>query len=1696
MSLSLRRAGLVLLTVGMLGAATLAESGVAQEKMAVRAQVKPIAPPFPGGPGVPPGTDSDPAEFSHALSLPKDNDKRRQLEAARDYILDEKWNIALDLLHKLIATREDVFAQIERMEPDGKKKSVMVSVKAEASRLLGTLPKNGMEAYKTQFGPQAAEDLKKAKATGDPALLAEVMRLYLYTDAGAEAANLLGTYHLDRGEYVAADLCFSKLMDRSGADNLPPDILFKAAMALHMQDDPTAKAREEIAWKKLNSRVRELVVRGEPRTVSELHDYVAKMTRGLSSRNQKDYPMIGGNPARNNQGEGEDPFMHRRWQQQLADLKGGSGPLTNYLKNAEWILTHRGQAILPAAIPVTATVTKGEKQTPLIIYRTYSGVHAVDVKNGKIVWESPSKYSLEGLLETKTMSAVTNWLNTYVNTPQNPGQRPTIIFENSVIGSLSTDNEYVYAVEDLAVPPPPQFQNVGFNPGVNSFGYTQDLTDAIRHNRLLAIQAGSGLLKWQVPDNRDEGKIKTELDDCYFLGPPLPMGGKLYVLIEKQQELRLVCLDPAQKGKVLSSQALATTRDKMQQDIARRTQAAHLAYGEGVLVCPTNAGAVLGIDLLTNSLLWAYPYREKSEPQSDPTAELGGRILPGGGIVVRGGVRGIQPYLNATNLGNQWKVTPPIIQDGKVIFAAPDATSVHCINLRDGSPVWTQKRTDDDLYLAGVFAGKVLIVGKKSVKAYKLSNGDFAWERRELETGMPSGFGIASDNMYYLPLKEAGPEKTPEICKIDIDKGRIEAHIKARKGLDEAAPLAPGNLIFYEGDVLAQSYTEVVAYPQLNLKVAQMQEALAKNPNDPVGLTELGELHLDQGKLDEAVADLKQALDHVKQDTPSTVRNKARAKLYETLTEYFQRDFAKAEQAGYLKIYEDLCKVALEDMPEGKSENDAAAETRRRTANFLCLVAKGKELQGKLVEAFEKYQEFSKAAGGQELISVVDEPTVKANPDAWSEGRIKAMLAKATAEQRKPLEDRVVREWEKLRQSGNVEDLRKFVAIFGSQFAVGKEARLHLAEKLIEQDDPHALLDAERHLMLLRGLQESSEVSGRALEMLARLMTRRGLLDDAAYYYRKLRTDYANLPVQGNKTGADLYDEVATDKRLLPHLDETPLIGGSGRITYREDRERFPHSLQQQLYQFAQNGEELPFFRKHKIALQAGYNQVKLIDRGTGNEIWSQKVPPTNFQNLMYLGQPNPQQNLHGLRFSYMNLGHLVVLPIANMVIGLDPVNRKLLWQKDLTDNKPASATPPSGSAQPVMNPNQIFADPRDGSILIGYNDGWMQRLGGTGPLEGTTVCLQTRDGLLALDPVDGRTLWYRSNISTSSHIFGDDQHLFVVDMGGGDHRTAAATRVLRTSDGVTVKNVPDFAAIYQKRLRVIGRNILLSDLDEKNNVTLKLYDPLLAREVWKETFPTGSIVLHSETPHLAGLVEPDGKVHVFDLHTRKPVLNSKMDPKDLEKAQTVYLLSDDKDLYVAVYKPVDPNMANFGGIQPNFLPQLGMRSLPINGEFYAFDGTTGKVKWHNPAPNQMLVLDQLQEMPIILLTARYNQWLNGANRINQQVVALQAFDKRTGKRLYDDDSKRLYNSTQFHTLHLDAMGGKIELISQTLKITFFLNSDAAKAESNTTSRTSSATSADPREERLRRQRLIEEAERLREARLLELKIRQAAEKK
>jgi outer membrane protein assembly factor BamB len=276
------------------------------------------------------------------------------------------------------------------------------------------------------------------------------------------------------------------------------------------------------------------------------------------------------------------------------------------------------------------------------------------------------------------------------------------------------------------------------------------------------------------------------LSDSYFLGPPLTLDGRLYALTEKDSELALVCLAAAD-GALVWKQALAYAPTRLLLDPGRRVQAARPAYGEGILVCPTNAGMVVGVDLLTPGLAWAYSY---------PTRPLTPSQLSSVGRRVR---------VSSTRITAEWQAPVTVVQGSKVLFTAPDCPSIHCLSLRGGSPLWEADRANDDLYVAGVFAGKVLVVGKQACRALDLADGKQLWQ---VETGLPSGRGVANGDIYYLPLKEAARGKEPAIYALDLRKGVIRARIPSpRKEV-------PGNLLLWHGEAFAQTVTAVTAYPK------------------------------------------------------------------------------------------------------------------------------------------------------------------------------------------------------------------------------------------------------------------------------------------------------------------------------------------------------------------------------------------------------------------------------------------------------------------------------------------------------------------------------------------------------------------------------------------------------------------------------------------------------------------------------------------------------------------------------------------------------------------------------------------------------------------------------------------------------------------------------------------------------------------
>ena len=65
----------------------------------------------------------------------------------------------------------------------------------------------------------------------------------------------------------------------------------------------------------------------------------------------------------------------------------------------------------------------------------------------------------------------------------------------------------------------------------------------------------------------------------------------------------------------------------------------------------------------------------------------------------------------------------------------------------------------------------------------------------------------------------------------------------------------PGNLIFYEGKVISQNAYRVTAYPQLKVKLTEMNDKIAKNPRDPIGLTERAGTARNKGDAADAVED-------------------------------------------------------------------------------------------------------------------------------------------------------------------------------------------------------------------------------------------------------------------------------------------------------------------------------------------------------------------------------------------------------------------------------------------------------------------------------------------------------------------------------------------------------------------------------------------------------------------------------------------------------------------------------------------------------------------------------------------------------------------------------------------------------------------------------------------------------------------------
>jgi hypothetical protein len=301
-------------------------------------------------------------------------------------------------------------------------------------------------------------------------------------------------------------------------------------------------------------------------------------------------------------------------------------------------------------------------------------------------------------------------------------------------------------------------------------------------NRLMALSLRQqGKVSWAI--GGEEGENEPLLAGYFFLGPPLPHNRHLYALAEKDGMIRLCSLNSA-SGKLEWSLPLVQVDAEIVADPVRRLAGASPSMCDGVLVCPTSAGAAVAVDPLTRSLLWGFEY-----PVADLLAERGAPI-----VIVQNGM--VKPA-SLTKVNCTVRDASPVMAAGRTLLLPVESDRLFCFDTVRGELLWSCPR-EEMLFIAGVTADKVILAGKRGLGAKNLQNGKPAWREEFVELPGKSqliGRGFLAGGYCYLP------STWNEIVKFDLQSGRIAERFPTKNSLGNLTA-AQNLLISHTGDAL------------------------------------------------------------------------------------------------------------------------------------------------------------------------------------------------------------------------------------------------------------------------------------------------------------------------------------------------------------------------------------------------------------------------------------------------------------------------------------------------------------------------------------------------------------------------------------------------------------------------------------------------------------------------------------------------------------------------------------------------------------------------------------------------------------------------------------------------------------------------------------------------------------------------------
>ncbi|WP_437201712.1 outer membrane protein assembly factor BamB family protein [Planctomicrobium sp. SH664] len=775
-----------------------------------------VAQPFPGM-VMPERTEPG---VNHILRLPRDPLAQTALVKARQTI--EAGNVAegLEALQQMLDSGSDFFI------PKG------VTVTESHLDQIESLILSSAAEYQRLYGSAAQQMFDESQRNQDQLLLEELIRRFRLTEAGAKGLREFSRIVRDRGEPVYAARLLELLAEHPAANDRQ-QLLREAAELLLRAGQPQRAAallsRHATAFPDGAPNVDALTVPNRDAKIPSAAEGTLYEWRtpygGLQQTGQVGFAPAIYDDAWSSPLVLEYDFDALFPNTKLIDqLVKDNRELANGIEKK--VRSRKNRAVFPAGRPLIVN--------DLLITVGGGSVKALNLHTGKLQWN--------GVIVDQTFSFLSK--GSYSPSDAKDPVREEIRnlftairdWRDLTSSSLSTDGKQVYAITDCALVGATTPQRI-------MQSSTRNMLLPQRSNRLHAFDlATDGMLRWSIGTNSTEGSMLDVMGEApreiFFLGPPLPVDGRLFVMGEERGQIQLIELDPA-TGSLLWSVGLLNPQGDLLQDSGRRLAGLMPAYADGLLICPTGEGVITAVDPLRRKMVWSQPYvhREKSDTQRMMVMQM-----------LRSTNDSIDESVEELLDDQRWMDARLIVAGTYVIATPPDENLLVCLNVEDGQPVWTQHLPRlQMLYAPCVADDRLIVVGRGEVQALRLSDGQPVWPV-PVQIPLPSGRGVRMGNQFLQPLD------TGEIGLIDLSAGRLLSRIPVTSGG------VPGNLVAANGTLVSQSGAHISAFRSQAAVMAELTRLLEANPDHAEALSLRGELAVQRGDLAGGLPDLRRAV--------------------------------------------------------------------------------------------------------------------------------------------------------------------------------------------------------------------------------------------------------------------------------------------------------------------------------------------------------------------------------------------------------------------------------------------------------------------------------------------------------------------------------------------------------------------------------------------------------------------------------------------------------------------------------------------------------------------------------------------------------------------------------------------------------------------------------------------------------------------